>query len=104
MYRGEGGFYGLLMQETGNRDQGAGNPSRFAPGAGRKQRAGNREEGTPVASLPGQAGNREQGAGNREEGTGKREQEIVRCLQKDRKLPLIAPPSMPRMKKRWKRM
>lgn len=44
MYRGEGGFYGLLMQETGNRDQGAGNPSRFAPGAGRKQGSGNREQ------------------------------------------------------------
>jgi len=49
MYRGEGGFYGLLMQG-----------------------AGSREQGTPVASLPGQAGNREQGAGKREQGRGNR--------------------------------
>ena len=63
----------MLPGQAGNREpqslcsrgrQETGNPSRFAPGAGRKQ-----------------------GTGSREEGTGKREQEIVRCLQKDRKLP-----------------
>ena len=71
MYRGEGGFYGLLMQETGNRDQGAGNPSRFAPGAGRKQGTGSREQGAGKREPQSLCSRGRQETGIRKLGTGK---------------------------------